>query len=278
MSANNDSSPATHLGRQMKRDRMAHGWSLRELGARTRTHIGTLSQVENGKRPMTEALAVMCDEVFPERRGWYLSYYEESKSWMPAGFRSWAEYEDRATSLRIWSPGMIHGLLETDGYARELLETAVGATPEMTSTRLASRMQRQQRVLYRDDPPNVWFIVDELSLYRWVGGPDVMAAQMRHLAGVAALPHVVMQVLPAKAHPANASELILTSDAAYVEHLAGGLVFTDQTVNAMERMFSTILSESYTASDSLAIIGRMEQTWNGVRARTARTAAQPVLR
>ena len=41
----------------MKRDRLAHGWSLREMHARTEVHIGTLSQVENGKRPMTEALA-----------------------------------------------------------------------------------------------------------------------------------------------------------------------------------------------------------------------------
>jgi hypothetical protein len=70
MAPNTDSNPATHLGRQMKRDRLAHGWSLREMHARTGVHIGTLSQVENGKRPMTEGLAATCDKVFPERRGW----------------------------------------------------------------------------------------------------------------------------------------------------------------------------------------------------------------
>jgi DNA-binding XRE family transcriptional regulator len=70
MASNGSNHPATHLGRQMKRDREAHGWTIREMGARTGVHIGTLSQVENGKRPMTEALAIKCDEVFPERRGW----------------------------------------------------------------------------------------------------------------------------------------------------------------------------------------------------------------
>jgi hypothetical protein len=256
----------------MKRDRTAHGWSLREFGARAKFNVGTLSQTETGKRPMTEKLAGKCDELFPERRGWYMAYYEESKSWIPAGFRSWPEYEDKAANLRAWSPGILHGLLQTSDYARAVLETLTGTTSEITATRLAARMQRQQRVLYRDNPPMAWFVVDELSLYRWVGGPDVMIGQMRHLADVAKLPHVTVQILPAMAHPANASELIVTGDAAYIEHLAGGLVYTDeQTVTTMERLFTTILSESYRASDSLAMIGRMEETWISVRARTQAT-------
>jgi uncharacterized protein DUF5753 len=46
--------------------------------------------LENGKRAANEKLAMACDRVFPERRGWFLEYYEESKSWMPPGLRSWA--------------------------------------------------------------------------------------------------------------------------------------------------------------------------------------------
>ena len=157
MPANNDSGPATHLGRQMKRDRLAHGWSLREMHARTEVHIGTLSQVENGKRPMTGALAAKCDEVFPERRGWYATYYEESKSWVPAGFRSWAEYEDRATVLHVWSPGIIDGFLQTTDYARTVLSMELGATAEQgcrrsctPPTSLASWSRRTPRT------PSTW--------------------------------------------------------------------------------------------------------------------------
>jgi Domain of unknown function (DUF5753) len=57
-----------------------------------------------------------------------------------------------------------------------------------------------------------WFVVDQLSLYRQVGSPDVMEGQMRQLAEVAAMPNVTVQVLPAVAHPANASELIVTDE------------------------------------------------------------------
>lgn len=89
-----------------------------------------------------------------------------------------------------------------------------------------------------------------------------MTEQMRVIAAVAAMPNVTLQVLPAVAHPANPSELIVTENAAYVEHLAGGLVYTDDdTVASLSRVFTKIMSESEKASDSLAMIERLGETW-----------------
>jgi hypothetical protein len=53
------------------------------------------------------------DAAFPERRGWFTEYYEESRHWaeVPATFRHWPEYEDTAVSLRDWSPSIVTGLL-----------------------------------------------------------------------------------------------------------------------------------------------------------------------
>ena len=78
----------------MRKERLAHGWSLPELAQRTGYDAGHLSRVENGKRPPTEALATACDAVFTERRGWFTDWYQESRSWseVPAGFahgRNW---------------------------------------------------------------------------------------------------------------------------------------------------------------------------------------------
>jgi transcriptional regulator with XRE-family HTH domain len=264
MSANNGNNAATHFGRQMKKERLAHGWSLREFSARAGIDFTTASRIENGRRPPNEAVAKACDRVWPERRGWFIEYYEESKSWVPAGFRSWAEYEDKAVTLRAWSPGVIHGLVQTEHYARSLLSTVPGVSAEIIAARLASRMDRQRRVLFRDDPPTTWFVVDELSLYRRVGSAEIMAEQLGHLADVAALPNVTVQVLPAVEHPANASELIVTDSAAYVEHLSGGLVYTEgETVTTLERLFTSIHSESDKASESLAIIERVGDAWTG---------------
>jgi transcriptional regulator with XRE-family HTH domain len=264
MAVNGKDSASTHFGRQMRKERLAHGWSLREFSARSGIDIGHASRIENGKQPPSENVAKACDAVFPGRRGWFLEYYEESRSWVPAGFRSWAEYEDKATALRAWSPGVLHGLLQTEGYARALLETAPGATGEMVATRLKARMERQRRVVARDDPPATWFVVDELSLYRCVGSPGVMAGQLRHLTGVARRPNVTLQVLPAVAHPAGASGFIVTGTAAYAEHVAGGFTYSDpETVSSLLRLFNTIHSESYRASESLRLIERLAEAWTG---------------
>jgi hypothetical protein len=66
-----------------------------------------------------------------------------------------------------------------------LLSTAPGVTAEIVATRLAARLDRQRRVIHRDDPPTTWLVVDELSLYRAVGCPEVMAGQMQDLARLA---------------------------------------------------------------------------------------------
>jgi lambda repressor-like predicted transcriptional regulator len=281
MAGNNVNSAATHLGRQMNRDRLAHGWSLRELSARTGIDFATLSRVENGKRPPTEKLAASCDRVFPERRGWYSTYYEESKSWVPAGFRSWAEYEDKAVALRVWAPTIIHGLLETGNYARVMLSVYPGVSDEVVAARLASRMQRQQRILHRADPPDIHVIVDEAALYRRVGSAKVMAEQMAHLLELAALDHVRLQIMPAIEHPCNPSEMIIADDAVYTESLTGGGTHTGtETVARLGRLFATLAGECYRVSESRLIVERMRGTWSefGERARTQAVTEVRVLK
>jgi transcriptional regulator with XRE-family HTH domain len=264
MTVNSGGTPATHFGRQMRKERTARGWSLREFSARTGINFGTASQIENGKRPPNENIAVRCDQVFPERHGWFLEYYEKSKSWMPAGFRSWGEYEDKAVQLRAWMPGIVHGLLQTADYARELIAVEPSITDEIIRARLAARMERQKRVLMREVSPQARFVIDEMSLYRRVGPPEAMATQLGHLAEVAGLPLVTVTVMPAVAHPANASEFIIADNrATYAEHITGSYVFTDdQTVSALAARFDTLRGECYRVSESMALIREMQELWS----------------
>lgn len=224
MAGNNGTNPATHFGRQMRKERLARGWSVHEFAKRSGISAGHASRIENGKRPATESVATACDAVFPERRGWFSEFYAEMRTWAPPGFRDWPEYEDRAARLSEWSPGIVTGMLQTEGYARGLLETARGATADIVAARLASRMERQKRVLFRDeDPPQAVYIIDHAALYRLVGSAETMAGQMGHLLNVATMPNVTVQVLPAIAHPATQSGFLIADDAAYTEHVIGGL-------------------------------------------------------
>src|SRR5579859_2285309 len=179
------SNPARYFGRQVRRARRAAGWTLAEFGQRIGYDPGQISRIENGKRPPTELFAQMCDQAFPDRDGWFGEFYAESRTWIatPPWFRSWVEHEQRAATLRVWQLGVLSGLLQTEDYARAILAVEPGVTDDDVSARLTARLARQA-LLTRDDPPAAWFLVDEAALRRHIGPPEVMAAQLAHLAGV----------------------------------------------------------------------------------------------
>ena len=158
--------------------------------------------MENGHRPPTARIAAALDGVFTEHRGWYLTWLEETRTApeIPVTFRSWSDYEDRTAALRVWTPGIVDG---------------------------------QRRVLGRDKPPAVTLLVDEAALYRQVGTAEVMAAQLCRLREVAALPAVVMQVMPEVAHASVASGYLIADDAVWCENVITGGTCTDpETVTA----------------------------------------------
>jgi hypothetical protein len=192
---------------------------------------------------------------------------------VPASFKSWPEYEDKAANLRDWSPSIVTGLLQTEAYMRALISVQPHITQETVSARLASRMERQKRVMGRDNPSSAWFIIDELSLYREVGGVQAMAAQLRHLLELAAMPTVTIQVLPAVAHPVNASGFLMADDAVWIEHAAGGFVYTEQeVVSGIALRFDSLRGECYRVSESLALFERLESIWKAGASPLTRTA------
>lgn len=259
--------PSGLFGKQVRKQRLARGWSLDELAHHAQIAAGHLSRIENGKRPPTERIAEAVDAAFEVTD--FTELYEEMRDWAPPGFKDWAEYEDTTAEIRDWYPGIVTGLLQTSGYAAELLRTYPGVTDDQVTARLARRMERQRRVLNRQDPPLAWFVVDQMALYREVGSPEVMAAQMGRLAEVARLPNVVLQVLPAVAHPANASGFLLSDRAALCEHVRGSFVYADdQSVSLLGHMFDKLRSECWPASESLALLTEVGEIWTGARARS----------
>jgi hypothetical protein len=168
-------------------------------------------------------------------------------------------------------------LVQTEDYAREMLAIQLGVSDEVVAARLQARMERQYRVLAREDPPRAWIVVDEMALYRLVGSPAIMAAQMHHLADVASRPNVTVTVMPPVLHPANESGFILADNAAYAEHVVGAFVYTDeQIVSGLAMRFDKLRAESRTASESRALFERMNEIWtHGVKAATAAAMAEP---
>jgi transcriptional regulator with XRE-family HTH domain len=265
---------AGHFGRQVRRDRLAHGWSIAELARRAEINAAHLSRIENGTRPPTARIAAALDGVFTERRGWYLTWLEETRTApeIPVTFREWSDYEDRTATLRVWTPGIVDGLVQAQDYAAALIATSPGVSGDTAAARLKARMERQRRVLGREKPPSVTLLVDESALYGQVGTAEIMAAQLGRLLEVAAMPGVVMQVMPEVAHASMASGYLIADDAVWCESVITGGTYTDpETVTATALRFDTLRAECYRASESLALIERLESQWaTGVHRPTRR--------
>jgi transcriptional regulator with XRE-family HTH domain len=236
------SNPIRYFGQQVRRARRAAGWTLTEFGQRIGYDPGQISRIENGKRPPTELFAQMCDRAFPDRDGWFSEFYAESCTWIatPRWFRNWVEHEQQAATLRIWQLGALSGLLQTEAYARAILAVEPGVTDGEVGARLTARLARQA-VLTRDDPPAAWFLVDEATLRRCVGSPDVMAAQLAHLAGLARLPNLTIQVVPNVAHAGLLGGFAVAERTAYVETAVAGQAGLAEAVRRNRRQRPPLL-------------------------------------
>ncbi|MFF8034771.1 MULTISPECIES: helix-turn-helix domain-containing protein [unclassified Streptomyces] len=126
------------------------------------------------------------------KRGWWHTYRDVMPDW----FAAYLSLEQAALQIRAYQSQFVHGLLQTEAYARALLTASAPHAPAgATERRVALRLRRQE-LLRRETPPRVWVVMDETVL-RWpVGGAEVMRAQIDHLIEVQRLPQVTLQIMP----------------------------------------------------------------------------------
>jgi transcriptional regulator with XRE-family HTH domain len=184
---------------ELKRVRLAVGLSQEALGKRLGYSGELVGKVENRERRPTAQFADACDTQFPELGGLFarlITEAEQAHSIYPSWFASWVDAEQRASVIRWWEPLLIPGLLQTADYAHALFDTWQAVVPSAdTDADVVARLDRQ-RILDRPLPPSVWVLIDETVLYRCVGGPKVMHAQLLHVADMSERPRVTVEVLP----------------------------------------------------------------------------------
>jgi transcriptional regulator with XRE-family HTH domain len=106
-------------------------------------------------------------------------------------------FEGVAASIRTFHPLLVPGVLHTPEYAYAVLRTTKDEETARNLVRL--RVERQDRLLNQDTPPEMTFIFGEEALGRLIGGPDVMRGQLRHLLDLAGRPGISLQILPISA-------------------------------------------------------------------------------
>ncbi|MER7838534.1 DUF5753 domain-containing protein [Streptomyces sp. NPDC096040] len=107
--------------------------------------------------------------------------------------------EGDAKILRVYLPDVIFGLFQTEAYARAQFETAKPIderTTEFVERNIEIRMRRKEAITRSDCPVEIHAILDEAAVRRVIGSHDIMREQYEHLAELATLDHVTVQILP----------------------------------------------------------------------------------
>jgi hypothetical protein len=109
---------------------------------------------------------------------------------------TYAGLESDARAVLAYEPLLVHGLLQTEEYARAVTAADRPNEPDEVERLVRFRMERQELLTRSPEPLELWVVIEESALRKPVGGKEVMYAQIQRLIELAALPNVTIQVMP----------------------------------------------------------------------------------
>jgi len=228
-------------------ERVVH--AAEQAGFEIRASRSKISRLENGRvrlkhRDMSDLLTLygVTDEDVQAKfitlagqansPDWWAQYSDVLPSW----FEAYLGLEAAAATIRSFETQFVHGLFQTEDYARAVTGLGHKTVPaEEIERRVAVRLQRQG-LLSRPDPPRIWSVMDEAVLRRPAGNPALMRAQCQHLIELAEVPHVTLQIVPfaTGGHAGESGSFTVLRfeerdlpDVVYLEQLTGA-IYLDQ--------------------------------------------------
>ncbi|MBV9010554.1 MAG: helix-turn-helix domain-containing protein [Pseudonocardiales bacterium] len=197
------------VGSKLRRLREASGVTRDAAGYVIRASSSKISRLELGRvsfkeRDVADLLTLYGITDAQEREaflalvrqanapGWWQEYGDVLPNW----FETYLGLEQAASMIRTYEPALVPGLLQTEDYARAVIQRRhVQASASDVGRRIALRIARQE-FLTQAGAPYLWVALDESALRRPLGSPAVQRAQLRHLIEMAQRPNIKLQVVP----------------------------------------------------------------------------------
>jgi transcriptional regulator with XRE-family HTH domain len=208
--------PRRQLGRYLRSLRVEAGLTVRAAAKELERSEPTLWRMESGlvavrsldveqmcrlygaTGDMTKALMALAKET--KAKGWWQGYGDVVPEW----FDLFVGLEAAANRISWYESALVPGLFQTADYARALIELDHQGASEGEIERWVQLRIGRQAILRRPiDPPVLQVALQETVLRCPVGGPAVIAAQLRHLVDASELPNVTLRLVPfgAGLHP-----------------------------------------------------------------------------
>jgi transcriptional regulator with XRE-family HTH domain len=264
------------LALELRRLREAARLTCEEVAEHLECSASKISRVETGRvsvsprdvRDMLELYGVPAEQREglvqlardSRQKGWWHAYSDTMQPQMA----TYIGLESAASEIRIYEVSLIPGLLQTEDYARAVIRAGMVNSPAEDIERRVALLMARQPAVVREDPPKIWAVLDEAALRRRVGGAGVMRLQLEHLLEQAALPNVVVQVIPfgGGAHPAMGRPFIILvfpervdTDVVYLEDLTSALYLEDVAeVDRYNVFFNHLRATALSFDDSAAMI------------------------
>ena len=269
------------LGTQLRRLRESRGISAQAAAKAIRGSESKISRIELGRNSIREIdvldlltfygvgavereqLLTLAEQA--NRPGWWHRFNDILPDW----FQSYVGMEEAATSIRVYEPQLIPGLLQIPTYTAAVL--ALCDIPLGEAERhVILRKERQRR--FTEGRLKLWAIVEETALRRPVGSMEILCDQLRYLLSLSDRPNFTLQVIPSGtgSHAVTSGFTILRfaepdlPDVAYLEHLTSALYFdkkseVDRYLLAMERLSVVAAKPSQTTSILTRVLSELEE-------------------
>jgi transcriptional regulator with XRE-family HTH domain len=197
-------------------------------------------------------------------------WYSEFQDVFPPRFGSYIGLESEAAELRHFDNQLVHGLLQTPEYAREVLQTTLpGEAPKTIDRLLDLRLARQQILDRAPSTFALWVILDENVFRRPIGEATVMRGQVSRLLDAIKAPNLTVQVLPFDkgAHVGLDGPFSLLGfpepsdpDVVYVESQAGNAYLEQpHQVSRMNTKFNLLVASALDPRETAAFLRRIEE-------------------
>ncbi|MCX4772497.1 Helix-turn-helix protein [Streptomyces sp. ADI92-24] len=253
--------PREKYGEELRLRRIAAGLTQEALSEQVVCSPTLISHYEAGRRMPKPDDAHRIDLAL-KTDGFFVRWLEDLESKYADYFAAVAELEQEASEIRQYGAQLVPGLLQTAAYARAVFQSArTNFTREDLDRTVTNRMERGS-LLQEPAGPVAWTLLDEAVLRRRIGGPQVMAEQLRKIADMAESGRLRLHVLTFEtgAHALLEGMLYLlnfkdAAPVAYVEGLYTGNLLDDPAlVEACGTDYALALGDAISHLDSVALV------------------------
>ncbi|MGW4227876.1 helix-turn-helix domain-containing protein [Streptomyces sp. NPDC004980] len=257
--------PRARFAEELRHLRTERGDSLRQLGERLGWDWSLFGKMEKGETVGGPEVVQALDQYYGTP-GLLLALWElaiSDQTQFKERYRRYMALEAEATSLWHFAVSVLPGLLQTPGYAREVLAAGGIKGPEL-GQQVEARMGRRD-LLVGDDSPPFRTIVSEAVLRTQLRDPGEWRGQLDYLGEMGERDQVTVQVLPFSAGPYGLDSTDVWflrlpggRTVAYTENAyRGELIEAEEPVERLQRAYDAVRDLALSPAESRKFILRV---------------------